>query len=75
MKSISKKHWFLIRENGGDYARVTAYDVEHALEKTYNDGGPGSLVEIEVLRWEKVKMGSFRFDKWVSKWSGGWANI
>lgn len=65
---------FRILENGEPYWHGRAYDTDHALEKCYDDGGPGSLVSVTVEEWATVKLGSILRGKgWVKRWKGQYA--
>lgn len=69
------KHRFRILENyDGECHQLwsgAAYDVDDAIERCYDDGGPGSYVEVTVQRLERVKLTrSISSKGWVTKWKG-----
>ena len=39
----------------GVFWQGSAYDADHALEKAYDDGGPGSLVTLIIEYWGRVE--------------------
>lgn len=62
---------YRILENGEQYWIGEARDVDHALEKCYDDGGPGSLVKVGVEIWGKVKVASWcKVGGWIKCWEG-----
>ncbi len=64
---------YRILENGEPYWQGRAHDCDHALERCYDDGGPGNLVTIEIQEWAKVQISStMRAPGWVRRWEGQW---
>lgn len=62
---------FRILEDGDQYWQGRAYDADHALERCYDDGGPGSLVKVTIEKWGKVKLSrALRAPGWVKVWEG-----
>lgn len=62
---------FRVSEDGEVYWTGKAYDVDHALEKCYDDGGPGSLVTVKVEAEGQVKISSTMSEPgWVKQWEG-----
>ena len=69
----NKMKTYRISEDGEHYWTGRAFDMYHALEKCYDDGGPGSLVtvtvevsalikvtkRIETMGWRKIWQGQY----------------
>jgi hypothetical protein len=60
---MTKKH-YRISENGEVYCTLKAYDVDDALEKTYDDEIPGNMVDLTVEVYQEKK------DRWKTVWYG-----
>lgn len=62
---------FRILENSGVYWHGKAHNIDHALEKCYDDETPGSLTLLQVDEWATVHFTKqIKGKGWVKRWQG-----